>query len=126
MSLYVPSLARYFSGVGGLITLLILLAYQAVLGLLHIGLCHLLAKWFCAGDGHFVQVIRPLLLASIVFIVLAVPIIGALAAGLAWIAVVMMVFEEVHGVEPLTAFLLSAGVGVTLRILQFLLFKSPF
>jgi hypothetical protein len=47
-------------------------------------------------------------------------------AGLAWTAVMMMVFEEVHGIEPLTAFLLSAAVGVGLRLTLYFLVKTPF
>jgi hypothetical protein len=47
-----------------------------------------------------------------------IPFIGPLAAGIAWIAVFAMVFQEVHGVEPLTAFLYSASVGVVFFLIQ--------
>ncbi|HTA57935.1 MAG TPA: hypothetical protein VK805_07270 [Candidatus Baltobacteraceae bacterium] len=123
---YTPKLARQFSDFGGILTLLYLLAYGAALGLTQMGICHLLAKWFCAGEGKFIQIIRPLLLASIVYVALASPLFGALLAGLAWTAVMMMVFQEVHGIEPLTAFLLSAGVGVGLRLALYFLVKTPF
>lgn len=126
MTIYVPAVARQFSGMGGLITLGLALVYGAVWGLIHMGICHLLAKYFCAGEGKFIQIIRPLLLASIVYVATVVPILGAIAAGIAWVAVMMMVFQEVHDMEPLTAFLLSAGVGVALRIIQYFAFKSPF
>jgi hypothetical protein len=125
-TLYVPRVARYFSGWGGFATLLLLLPYQAAYSLVHLGICHLLVKSFCAGTGRFIQIIRPLLLASIVMVALAMPVLGPLVAGLAWVAVMMMVFEEVHGIEPLTAFLISAGVGVALRLTQYFLFKTPF
>jgi hypothetical protein len=88
------------------------------LGLLQIGICHLFAKWFFAGDGHFINLLRPLLFATIVYVFS--PILSIVSA-LAWIAVVMMVFEEVHKIEPLTAFLLSAGVGLGIRIVEYLL-----
>jgi hypothetical protein len=123
---YTPKLARQFSDFGGILTLLYLLAYGAALGLTQMGICHLLAKWFCAGEGKFIQIIRPLLLASIVYVALAVPFFGPLLAGLAWTAVMMMVFQEVHGIEPLTAFLLSAAVGVGLRLTLYFLVKTPF
>jgi hypothetical protein len=126
MTLYVPAVARQFSGIGGLITLAFVLVYAAVWGLIHMGICHLLAKHFCGGEGNFIQIIRPLLLASIVYVALAIPILGTLVAGIAWVAVMMMVFEEVHAIEPLTAFLLSAGVGIALRLLQYFAFKTPF
>lgn len=123
---YTPKLARQFSDFGGIFTLLYLLAYGAALGITQMGICHLLAKWFCAGEGKFIQIIRPLLLASIVNVALASPLFGLLLAGLAWTAVMMMVFQEVHGIEPLTAFLLSAAVGVALRLTLYFLVKTPF
>jgi hypothetical protein len=94
----------------------LLLVYGAAYSLVHIGICHLIAKYFCAGDGKFMQILRPLLLASLVYILLAIPLAGTLVAGIAWVAVMMMVFQEVHGMEPLTAFLISAAVGVALRV----------
>jgi hypothetical protein len=97
----------------------ITLPLAACVGLVHIGTCHLLAKWFFAGEGHFVNLVRPLLFATVVYVLAPIPIFGMLLGGIAWIAVVMMVFEEVHGMEPLTAFLLSAGVGITIRIVEY-------
>lgn len=99
---------------------IITLPVAACVGLLHIGICHLFAKWFFAGDGHFVNLLRPLLLATMVYVLAPIPIFGILLGGIAWIAVVMMVFQEVHGMEPLTAFMLSAGVGIGLRIIEYL------
>jgi hypothetical protein len=97
---------------------IVALVASAILGLLQIGICHLFAKWFFAGDGHFINLLRPLLFATIVYVFS--PILSIVSA-LAWIAVVMMVFEEVHKIEPLTAFLLSAGVGLGIRIVEYLL-----
>jgi hypothetical protein len=102
---------------GGVLTLLV----AVCIGLLHIGICHLFAKWFFAGEGDFVNLVRPLLFATIVYVLVPIPIFGMLLGGLAWIAVVMMVFQEVNGMEPLTAFLLSAGVGIAIRIVEYLL-----
>lgn len=99
----------------------ITLPIAALIGLVHIGTCHLFAKWFFAGEGHFVNLVRPLLFATIVYVLVPIPILGMLLGGIAWTAVAMMVFQEVHGMEPLTAFLLSAGVGVAIRIIGYLL-----
>jgi hypothetical protein len=90
----------------------------AIYGFVHMGSCHLMAKYFFAGTGRFIQIIRPLLLAEIVYLLVVIPIAGPLFAAIAWVAVMVMVFQEVHGIEPLSAFLLSAGVGVVLRLLS--------
>jgi hypothetical protein len=97
------------------------LPIAACIGLVHIGVCHLFARWFFAGEGHFVGLLRPLLLATMVYVLAPIPLFGMLLGGIAWIAVVMMVFQEVHGMEPLTAFLLSAGVGIAIRIVEYML-----
>jgi hypothetical protein len=99
-------------------SLAILLLAAAVLDFLKVGICHLLSKWFSAGSGKFTQLLGPLLLGSIVYALFLIPFIGPLAAGIAWIAVFAMVFQEVHGVEPLTAFLYSASVGVVFFLIQ--------
>jgi hypothetical protein len=98
----------------------------AVYGLVHMGTCHLMAKYFCAGEGRFIQIIRPLLLAEIVYLMLVVPIAGPLLVGIAWVAVMVMVFQEVHGIEPLSAFLLSAGVGLVLQLLSHFVLHTRF
>jgi hypothetical protein len=125
-TLYVPARARQFSGLGGVITLGYVLLSGAVWGLIHMGIMHLIAKYFCAGDGKFIQVIRPLLLGSIVYVALLIPFLGPFIAGIAWVAVMVMVFQEVHDMEPLTSFLLSFGVGLALLLFQFFAFKGPF
>jgi hypothetical protein len=104
------------SGPRLLILLSLLLVYAAAYSLVHIGICHLIAKYFCAGNGKFMQILRPLLLASLVYILLAIPIAGTFVAAIVWVAAMMTVFQEVHGMEPLTAFLISAAVGVALRV----------
>jgi hypothetical protein len=49
---YTPAVARDYWGIGGLLTLGLLLVRDATFGLVQMGSCHLLAKWFCAGDGE--------------------------------------------------------------------------
>jgi hypothetical protein len=96
----------------------ILILASAVLDLIRIGICHLLSKWFAPGTGKLKQLLGPLLLGSIVYVFTPVPFLGIFVTGLAWIAVFVMVFQEVHGIEPLTAFLFSAGVGVAFFLVQ--------
>ena len=93
---------------------------------MHIGICHLFAKWFFAGDGHFVNLVRPLLFATIVYVLVPIPFFGMFLSGIAWIAVVMMVFQEVHGMEPLAAFLLSASEGIAIRVVEYLVMGRVF
>jgi hypothetical protein len=85
-----------------------------------------MAKYFCAGQGNFIQIIRPLLLAQIVYLLLLIPIAGPWVAAIASVAVMVMVFHEVHGIEFLSAFLLSAGVGLALRLIFNYFLHRPF
>lgn len=93
-------------------SLAILLIGSAFLDFIRVGVCHCLSVWFAGGSGKFSQLFGPLLLGSIVYVLVLVPYVGPLVAALAWIAVFAMVFQEVHGIAPLTAFLFSASVGV--------------
>jgi hypothetical protein len=96
----------------------ILLIASFVLDFVKVGICHFLSKWFSAGSGKFTQLLGPLLLGSIVYALFFIPVLGPLVAGIAWIAVFAMVFQEVHGVEPLTAFLYSASVNIVFFLIQ--------
>jgi len=97
-----------------------------VVMLLKLAVCHLIFKWFCAGEGRLIQIIRPMLLASVISLALAVPFVGPIVMILASVTVMMMIFQEVDGVEALTAFLISACVGVGLSLLEHFMFKTPF
>ncbi|HLZ13603.1 MAG TPA: hypothetical protein VKP58_13535 [Candidatus Acidoferrum sp.] len=90
----------------------------AVLDFLKLAICHLLSKWFSGGSGKFTQLLGPLLLGSVVYSLCLIPIVGGFAAAMAWIAVFVMVFQEVHGLEHLTSFLYSATVGVVFFLIQ--------
>jgi len=97
-----------------------------VMTLLHLSIIHLVARFFCAGDGRFIQILRPLSLASLVFLFQAVPTvcgillggagwialdaIGIVLANIAWVCVMVMVFDVVDQMEQLTAFITSIAV----------------
>jgi len=93
------------------------LVLGAILGLIQVGIVHLVAKYFCGGDGRFVQILRPLLLVSFVYVLQAIPVAGTLIAGIAWVCVMVMVFDEVDEMPQLTAFVVSAVAGLGLRLL---------
>jgi len=99
-------------------SLAILIFGSAFLDFIRVGVCHCLSKWFAGGSGNFSQLFGPLLLGSIVYVLALIPFVGPLLAGLAWIAVFAMVFEEVHGIAPLTAFLFSAAVGISFFLIE--------
>jgi hypothetical protein len=101
-----------------LIGLAVVLPFAGIFALLQVGACFLIAKWFMAGEGRFVDILRPLLLGSIVLVLLVIPYVGVFAASIAWIAVFAMVFQEIDGVAPLSAYLLSAAVGILSRALE--------
>lgn len=95
------------------------LIVMGIITLVQLGLCHLIAKWFFGATGTFVKVMRPLLLGWFVNTLILIPIVGMWASGIAWTAVLMLVFEEVDGIGRLQAFLISAGINICFMALQF-------
>ena len=93
----------------------------ALMTFVQLGLCHLIAKWFFAGKGNYLAVMRPLLLGWFVNCLILIPVAGALASAITWTAVLMIVFEEVEGIERLQAFGISAGINVCFFFLQLLM-----
>lgn len=94
------------------------LVIMGVITLIQLGSCHLIAKWFFGASGTFVGVMRPLLLGWFVNVLILIPVVGILAAGIAWTAVLMLVFEEVDGIGRLQAFAISAGINLLFMALQ--------
>jgi len=101
--------------------LMIFWVYMGAVAIVQLSLCHLLAKWFFGATGSYLGVMRPLLLTWFVNCLILIPFVGILAAGIAWTAVLMMVFEEVDGVGRMQAFLISAGINVAFVVAQLLL-----
>ncbi len=101
--------------------LVFMLVYMGVITVVQLGLCHLIAKWFFGATGRFPEVIRPLLLGWFVNCLILIPYVGMLAAGIAWTAVLMLVFEEVDGIGRLQAFGISAGINICFIVLQYAL-----
>jgi len=86
--------------------------------------CHFLSRWFAGGVGKFTQLLGPLLLGSIVYVAALIPFHGEALAGFGSIAVFAKVFQEVHGIRPLTAFLFCAGIGIVFLIVQIYLLPA--
>jgi hypothetical protein len=97
------------------------LVVMAFLTFIQLGLCHLIAKWLFDGSGSYWGLMRPLLLGWFVNCLILIPFVGTLAAGIAWTAVLMMVFEEVGGIGRLQAFGISAGINVCFFLLQLMM-----
>jgi hypothetical protein len=100
---------------------LIRFAITAAVGLLwivlQIGLSHVLAKTLFDAKGSYIAVMRAYLLGQLFQCFVIIPVVGPMAAGLGGIAVLMLVFEEVDGIERMKAFGLAATIGVTFWIL---------
>ena len=112
------------------------------LSLLQLSIIHLIAKYFCAGDGKFIQVVRPLSLVSLILLLEALPaVVGILLGGIswaalgmagylfgniAWVTVMVMVFDVVDGMEQLTAFVTSIDSVFGLRLLLEFILKQRF
>jgi hypothetical protein len=88
------------------------LVVMALITFIQLGLCHLIAKWFFRATGSLTGVMRPLLLGWFVNALILIPVVGLWASGIAWTAVLMLVFEEVDGIGRLQAFAISAGINV--------------
>jgi hypothetical protein len=101
------------------------LLFMCMITFMQLGLCHLIAKWFLGASGTFMRVMRPLLLGWFVNVLALLPVVGIWAAGIAWTAVLMLVFEEVDGIGRLQAFAISAGINVCFIALQFAMVPRP-
>ena len=95
------------------------LVVVGIITFVQFALCHLIAKWFLGGTGTLMGVMRPLLLGYFVNALILIPVVGLVAAAVAWIAVLMLVFEEVDGIGRLQAFLVSTGINVCIMALEF-------
>ncbi len=94
------------------------LVAMILITIIQLGVCHLIAKWFFGARGTFVGVMRPLLLGWFVNVLTLIPVVGMWVSGIAWTAILMLVFEEVDGIGRLQAFAISAGVNVCFIALQ--------
>jgi hypothetical protein len=106
---------------GLLLGLVFVWVYMGAIAIFQFGLCHLIARWFLGATGTFFGVMRPLLLGWFVNGLILIPVVGTLAAAIAWTAVLMMVFEEVDGIGRLQAFFISAGINAIFLALLYLL-----
>lgn len=138
----IPQLVFHFIGplkpatptiAGGITELGFALLATTVMTLLQLSLIHLVATFFCAGDGRFIQILRPLSLTSLVFLLQALPTLcgmflggaswialdafGIVLANIAWVCVMVMVFDVVDGMEQLTAFITSIAAVFGLSFL---------
>lgn len=94
---------------------------------------HFVATQFCGGDGRFIQILRPLSLASLIQLPIAiVPMalgyfgfgsaaltilgISAILVGLANAAITVFVFDAVDQMPQLTAFVTSVVAGLVLNV----------
>jgi hypothetical protein len=105
---------------GLLLGLVFVWAYMGLIAVIQIGFCHATAKVFLGATGTLVGVMRPLFLAWFVNALILIPVAGIYAAGIAWTAVLMLVFEEVDGIGRMQAFLISAGINAVFLALSFL------
>ncbi len=104
--------------IGLVVGLIFGLTVMGIITFIQLGLCHLIAKWFLGGTGTFVGIMRPLLLGWFVNALILIPVVGLVAAGIAWSAVLMLVFEEVDGIGRVQAFLISYGINFCIIVLQ--------
>ena len=104
----------------------------SVVSIARLWIVHLVATQFCGGDGQFIQILRPLSLASLIQLPIAVfPVIfavlgfggaalailglSAILIGIANAAVTVFVFDAVDQMPQLTAFITSVIAGFVLN-----------
>lgn len=100
----------------GLITIAGVLVFAGFVFLFQLVVCHAIARWIFGGSGTFIRLLRPLLLGWPVNIVTLIPIVGVVAGGLLWAAVMMVVFEEVNQIRRVHAFGISYAVNIALIV----------
>jgi len=83
---------------------------------LQIGLSHYLAKLLLDANGSYLGIMRAYMLGQMFRLLVLIPVIGGMLVGIGGIAVLMMVFEEVDGVERMKAFMLAATIGIVFWI----------
>jgi hypothetical protein len=106
---------------GLLLGLVFVCLYSSVVALVQIGIGHFIARWFLGGTGAFFAVLRPALLGWFVNCLTPIPVVGLLAAAVAWTVVLMMILEEVDGLGRLEASLISLGINAIFLALVYLL-----
>jgi hypothetical protein len=106
---------------GLLLGLVFFWTYMGIIALIQIGLCHAIAKVFLGATGTLVGVMRPLFLGWFVNVLILIPVVGVFAVGIAWTAVLMLVFEEIDGIGRMQAFLISAGINAVFVAMQILI-----
>jgi hypothetical protein len=94
------------------------LVFSLVWIVLQIGLSHVLAKTLFDAKGSYVAIMRAYLLGQLFRWLAIVPVVGGLLTGVGGIAVLMLVFEEVDGIERMKAFGLATVIGVVFGILS--------
>jgi hypothetical protein len=99
-------------------------AAMAVVWFIQVGLCHLICKWFLRTTGTLKGVMRPLLLGSIVNALDVIPVVGDWAYGIAWTAVMILVFEEVDGIDRISALVICIAINVSSHLLVARIFSS--
>jgi hypothetical protein len=108
---------------GLLLGLVFFWTYMGILAVIQIGLCHAIAKIFLGATGTLAGVMRPLFLGWLVNVLILIPVVGVYAVGIAWTAVLMLVFEEIDGIGRMQAFLISAGINAVFVAMQILIPK---
>src|SRR5262249_49505023 len=106
------------AGLVTVVLVLVILPVAALLEVARIGTCHVIAKLFFAGDGKLGELLRPLLIGSPVLALAVIPYVGAVAAGLGFVAVLCMAFQEVDHVEPLQSYILCVIVSLVFVYLE--------
>jgi len=103
------------------IGLLVVVPLQLLVSAVHVGVIHALGKLLLGASGSYVSLLRVLWLASIVSWLAVIPIVGPIAAGVWFLLITLVTFENVDGVERLQALVLVIGVAALMLLLQTLL-----
>jgi hypothetical protein len=102
-----------------IVSMAVLLVISAVYDTIRYGLCHLIAKYLFGGTGKFITILRPISLGFILIWVAWIPVVGLIGAGIGTIAVVMLTFEEIEGIERMQAFGISVVVNIGFAYLAY-------
>jgi hypothetical protein len=97
----------------------VILVFSAIYDVSRYGLCHLIAKYLFGGTGKFITILRPISLGSLILWIAWVPVVGLFVSGIGTIAIVMLTFEEIEGIERMQAFGISVVINIGFAYLAY-------
>jgi len=110
--------AEPMGALGHAVAIAVVVPLQLLASAVHIGVIHVLGKLLLGATGSYVSLLRVLWLASVVTWLAVIPVVGAIAAGIWFLLIMLVTFENVDGLERLQALALVVGISAAMMFLR--------